>query len=406
MLANAGVDLTSVGSALSGALVAANGTIAGNAYDNALDALKTTLTSAGTTLSAFTASVAAASPSAPAASVVTASLPPDLTLNPAAANCPYLRSGNYWVIINGVGRFRIKIDAKALTMTELNPNTGAVAGTHTLTPIGTCRYKGFAGQVAFSPGGVGVTQIDDLKINVFHGALIFPVQKQIPSELAGDWNLLGMDETPSATTPVALVSETGTIDSTGKVTASTVCTGVSTGCKSGTTGQTITANATGSLDVKGTDGSYTEGFSYRSGSGELMLVLLMPKTFLIGVRKSVLTLPAAGRIEQYMVLQLDTVNTTLSQIADSVSTVTSVNTAAGQYTRSLALDLTSGLSRNETLAVNDPSAGFQHRPSATVSASDGSSSVVRETVMLDLPGAGLRVTDFVGGTAMQLAVSK
>ena len=92
----AGVDLGTI-DVLAGTLTPVTGTTAGNAYDQALDALAAKLDTAGTTLETLTTTVAASSPAAPptapAATTGVASLPADLLLKPAASHCPALRSG-------------------------------------------------------------------------------------------------------------------------------------------------------------------------------------------------------------------------------------------------------------------------------------------------------------------------
>jgi hypothetical protein len=158
--------------------------------------------------------------------------------------------------------------------------------------------------------------------------------------------------------------------------------------------------------VRGPDGSYQEAFAFRSGGGELMMLVLMPDTYTVGVRKTTLTLPSVGQLNEAMVLQLETASNPFFQIGDVKNAVTSVDVAQGRYTRSSIYNRATGVSRPETIAINDPSAGFSRRLPATVTDSSGASSTVRETVTLNLPGAGLSVTAFVGGTALQLALSK
>jgi len=121
MIKGSGVDLSGVGGALAGALVAANGAIAGNAYDKALDALKVSLAGSGTTLPALTAAVALSSPDAPALAVAaTPSLPPELLLQPAAVNCAALRSGRYLLIIAETGY--TPISAKIMLTSSILPS--------------------------------------------------------------------------------------------------------------------------------------------------------------------------------------------------------------------------------------------------------------------------------------------
>ena len=120
----AGVDLGTI-DVLAGTLTPATGTTAGNAYDQALDALAAKLATAGTTLTTLTTTVAAASPAAPptapAATTGVASLPADLLLKPAASHCPALRSGSYRMVLPTKGSTlaeqtgTITVDAQTLS---------------------------------------------------------------------------------------------------------------------------------------------------------------------------------------------------------------------------------------------------------------------------------------------------
>lgn len=83
-----GIDLSSVGDLITAALVPATGTTAGNAYDKALDALKTTLAASGTSLSSLTQTVATGSATQAnvSAATSTVSLPASSLLLPSAKN--------------------------------------------------------------------------------------------------------------------------------------------------------------------------------------------------------------------------------------------------------------------------------------------------------------------------------
>ena len=83
-----GIDLSSVGDLITAALVPATGTTAGNAYDKALDALKTTLAASGTSLSSLTQTVATGSATQAnvGAATSTVSLPASSLLLPSAKN--------------------------------------------------------------------------------------------------------------------------------------------------------------------------------------------------------------------------------------------------------------------------------------------------------------------------------
>ena len=190
----AGLDLGSI-DVLAGALMPASGTVTGNAYDQALDALAAKLAGAGSTLADLAVAVAAASPVTVAAAAVpsttasaTASLPAELLLKPAASNCAALRSGPYRVVSPEAGATlavqspgKLTIDAATLAMVDTDGSPSH------WTPNGNCRYLTDAGKtdIVVSPAGVIVVRYLDSATSPYRLAVAFPEQSHALAELEG-----------------------------------------------------------------------------------------------------------------------------------------------------------------------------------------------------------------------------
>lgn len=396
-----GVDFSASGDVMAGTLVAANGSTAGNAYDKALDALKATLTSTGTTLATLAQTVASTSPSAPAAVLSnTASLPADLLLKPKAANCDALRSGKYRVVINESGGTApstqtVTVDAVALTVT--NPSNEVFA----LTATGTCAYTTAAGgEVVVSSAGVITARVSTTGA-ALKGAVLFPEQTHTVAELAGDWNVMEYSY-DDATKSVRANSQTLTLDATGKPTASLYCGDLRT-CIAGTlpTTPAFTANPAGGYNLNGS----LRAFAYRAGGGELMLVYLSASGDIgFATRKVASTLPPVGRIAESWNLTLTASYTAPSAIGVSKYTVASLDTAAGSFVRNQVQNFTTGSTRPETLVLNYLRDGYGRRlPATSVMHTDGSTSTVSEFISMSLRGMDMAVVYLV--TTNQFLIS-
>lgn len=418
----AGVDLSDTGNVLTGTLVAANGSTAGNAYDQALDALKTRLTThnPGTTfkdtLAALADAVARSSPAAPATALSnTPSLPAELMLQPAAANCSALRSGKYRLVYNrnhpaseGHDTTVLTLDATTLKFTDTD---GTV---ETLTANGNCRYKTPAnGDLVVSQAGIIVAQIDDG--GSFHLGIAFPEQTHPVSALAGEWNTLQLDRTED-NGPIVLTNGTWTLDATGKLTAVTFCEpGVS--CFTGTLAATAdfpiinhTVHADGGFNSgnAGATAVYSDRvFLYRSGGGELLRISVTDAGghLSLATRKVASTLPEAGRVLEFWNITQNP-NYTASSITDGKNTVRSLNTDAGSFLRDSRINATTGVTRPETLKINALRDGYTERVAETVTASDGSSSTVGTFIALGLRGTGIAVVAIPGNNTLAMSINK
>lgn len=429
-LNDAGLALPADTHVLTGTLRAANGSTEGNPLDKALDRLKSRLASLNpssdfkTSLLTLGQAIARASRAATTTTLnSTASLPPELLLQPAAPNCSALRSGKYRVVVNrehpaseGHDTEVVTVDAPALRITNAN---GSV---HTLVDIGNCRYRRPAngstpdnGELVVSQAGVVVFQAAD-DAGVFHLGVAFPVQTHPVSALAGEWNSLQLDRTEDAG-PIVLTNGTWTFDASGKLTAATFCE-PGADCASGTLAATAdfpvvthTINADGGFNAgnAGATAVYSDRvFLYRTGGGELLRISLTDAGghLSLWTRKAAGTLPAVDRVsESWNITQNN--NYTAGAFSESKNTIRSVDATANSFLRDAVTNLTTSATRPETFRINNPRDGFSLRVAANgVAASDGSISNVSEFVALGLRGTGISAVGFPANNTLILSVGK
>ena len=415
-----GVDLTDTGNVLTATLVADNGSTAGNAFDQVLDALKSKLTTNNpgvdfkTALATLADAVAKTSPEVPVTALNNKpSLPAELQLQPAAANCSALRSGKYRLVINrnqpasdGHATMLLTIDATTETITDDEgvPNK--------LTANGNCRYKTPAnGDLVVSQAGVIVAQIEDG--STFHLGVAFPEQTHPVSALAGDWNSLQLERTED-NGPIVLTNGTWTIDATGKLTGATYCE-PGAPCFTGTLAATAdfpvishTVNANGGFTSGQPSEGYTDRvFLYRTGGGELLRISTTDAGghLSLATRKVTNVLPEDGRVAEYWNITQNN-NYTAGSITDGKNTVRTLNAAAGSFLRDNQINATTGVTRPETLKINDPRDGYSARVGETVTASDGSSSTVGAFIALGLRGTGISAVGLTGNNTLALSIGK
>jgi hypothetical protein len=382
-----GVDFSAIADVLAGPLAAAHGTVAGDAYDQVLDALETRLVASGTGLADLTQAVAL---SAPAAAVSTrsdvAALPPELLLAAAAPNCSSLRSGKYRIIVNDDGGTApatgtITVDAPALTFVD------TMGVTQHLTQSSGCVFTNpDGGEVIFNKAGVGISRVAGTGA-ALHAALLFPEQTHAVAELAGDYKALAFDRTATAG-PIHLTSSSFSLNTAGTVTTINFCDDLRT-CTvlTGGTLPSYSANAAGGFDVADTTaGSTHRVFAYRAGGGELLVVELAQAGHItLATRDVAVTLPAVGRVEQFWNVFADSLYTAPAAVSVTKSTVASVDAATGAFVRDRVQNSTTGATRPETLEINSLRSGYVHRVAATgVVDTDGGVSNVAEYVALTL----------------------
>ena len=416
MLKAAGVDVAAIGNLLTAPLVAAHGSTAGNDFDKALDALKVKMDASKTKLTELAEAVAKVSPNLPLASVSsvssTPSLPAAQLLQPAAANCAALRSGRYRLVVNAIGDGNapatevITIDASKLTATN------AAGEVNQLTANGPCRYRTPSNADAVvSPAGVIVAQIGyGPQGAALKGGVLFPEQTHPLASLAGEWNLIGLDRTVD-NGPIHLTAATGSIGANGKLTALSQCDNV-VNCVAGTTAElaklAFSANTAGGFDFSyGDPTDISRVFGYRSGGGELVWVMLSKNGHIqFATRKVALTLPTVGRVSESFSLTLTPQYTAPFAISESKNTIVSVDATANSFLRDAVINLTTGVTRPERFAINQPREGYSRRTGESVVDSAGQPSTVQAFVVMALRGTGVTPVAFLGNNQLVLSVNK
>ena len=344
---------------------------------------------------------------------LTPSLPAAMQLQPAAANCAALRSGRYRVVPNAVG-----VDAPAIGLVTVDAVTLAVTGADgtvtQLTANGNCRYRTPAnGDAVVSQAGVIVAQIATGAPGApLSGAMLFPEQTHPLASLAGDWNLIGLDRTED-NGPVHLTAATGSLNATGQITAITQCDNV-VDCVSVPAANLaklmVTANAAGGFDFTSTNSTPVEVdrlFAYRSGGGELVWVLLSKHGHIqFATRKAALTLPDKDRVSESFNLTLTPQYTAPFAISESMSTIVSVDATANSFLRDAVINLTTGVTRPERFAINQPREGYSRRTGEPVVDSAGQPSTVQALVSMALRGTGVTPVAALGSNQLVLSVNK
>lgn len=422
-LAAAGVDFGPdvVDNVLTGELIAGTGGAPGNAYDQQLDVLGQKLAASGTTLATLADEIIRTIPTDPQAGLSSvASLPADLLLSPAATNCTALRSGSYryLVLMPSAGADVLTevatVDAAALTLTRQD---GSV---QQWEASGPCSYTTAAGeQAVVSQAGLVVARIASGEGYV--GVLLFPEQVIVDDEnkptsenvaqLAGNWNAVGLQRLSGGGT-TQLTTSTFTLNGAGTVRALTQCAGVGNECTTYPATQvpaiSLAIDPAGGFSVtNASDGTRARAFAYRAGGGELMMVMLsLDGQLSFATRQLAAALPHVDDTRETWTLGLGTNLAVASGFVDGQSVVTSVDEAQNLYVRDATIDFGTGVTRPETIVINDPRDGYLYRPEATVTASDGSPSVVTERLALPLLGMGLSPVAVPADNGLNLTVQK
>ncbi len=387
-----GLDATAVAAPLTATL--APGATTG--YGAAVAQLEDRVAAGGATQAQLSAAFAMASPAAPAPSGDTASLPAAQLLAAPAADCASLRSGRYRVLspVFGDGQaanqsYVVNIDAATL---QVSDETGV---TDTFQANGNCRFAENAGtatakEFVVSPAGVLVGRAlnSDGNQRLF---VAFPEQVHTVADLAGDYVALGFDETnDNATSPADAVYAPGsgspTLTATGTL-GGTDCNGF-TDCIVPTDVRTVTARSDGGFLMTDATAGWSELlFAYRSGGGQRMVVSIADDGSLGFVTPAGdAVLPQVGDTSANWGFFCNTAGVVTSPASDDAFTVQSTDTTAGTWTRRNVAD-----GHVETMAVNDPRAGYVHRPAATATTDAGATVNVRDYTRLTLRGMGVVV---------------
>jgi hypothetical protein len=424
ILGDAGVDFGPkiVNSVLTGTLVAAHDGQPGNAYDDQLDVLSQKLVASGTTLATLADEIVRSIPNDSAGLSDVASLPASLLLSPAAPNCTALRSGSYRLLVLAASAGAdvptevANINAASLTLTRAD---GSV---EQWIASGDCTYTTAAGEDAVvSQAGLIVARVA-VAGGGYAGALLFSEQVVVDetgaptsmniAQLAGNWNTLALEQTFSGG-PVHLTTSTYTLNGAGQVKALTVCDSAVSSCTTSPFDQVpdiqISFNtAEGGFNVENkTAGRSARAFAYRAGGGHLMLVTLTPDGQLgFSTLQLAALLPTVDTVSESWNLALARNLAVAPGFTNGKSTVTAVDDAVGQYESTAVINFDADITRPETIIINDPREGYRYRPEATVTDSNGGSTVVTEQLALPLLGMGLVSTGVLVDNSLSLAVQK
>lgn len=399
-LKSAGIDLEGVGDVLTAELVAATGPGGqGNAFDQALDALKAAVEANGTTLAQLAETIANAAPGSTRVPTGVPSLPAEMLLKKAAANCPSFRSGTYRMLTprEEVDESRaITFDFDAATLSA----TFSDEGSTTWVADGTCKYEwnddGGIVRAVVSAAGVGVLTTDFGGTKDYRIAVFFPEQKIPLADLKGTWNTIEWERNDTVGPFAALMSEF-TLDADGRFTEFkdcvgpdfTVCEGEPEASENG-----FSANPAGGFAWAGQELSDIDArmFAYRAGGGELMLAMVdSTSTLVLGTKKRALTMnPVGTRIENWTVLVRtdgmaeDASSTRVPGGFSHTSwTITAVDTPeAGSFVRG------DGKGSEQTLKINSPRDGLTRRIEVP--------GVVSPIAMMNLRGMGVTASTRVG----------
>lgn len=332
----------------------------------------------------------------------TPSLPADLLLRPAAANCAGLRSGTYRVLLSDPDEphATVTIDAPALTL------TGSDGTSWSIEADGKCRFKEAAGsEYAVTDAGIVVSRLET-ENRIFRAAVMFPEQPITVAEVAGSWNGLSLEDA-SADGEGYIHSMTQTFGSDGRLSALTYCGKdagkVASDCVSvnnaaeGLPDVRFSTNADGGLTLTNTTDGWTgRSFFYRTGSGDLLYAEGGHLT--LSTAKRSVELQAVGSMSEGWQAAIATNYTVSSAMTPFKSTVRSQDATNGLILRDAVIDFTTGVTRPERIESNRFREGYRHRIAETVTASNGSSVNVGEWLALTLRGTGLTAVGVLTGT--------
>lgn len=389
-LKSAGIDLTAAGDLITSATVT-------SAYTSALVKLNDALVAGGTSLADLTTAVVNSAPATaaglPVITVGLPTLPPDQILQPAASTCAAMRSGKYRVVIPIPGApLSDQVDSF-----QINVATGAIVyangSTQTVAANGTCRFSDRdKSDFVVSPAGVMVGTITDgAKIRT---AIVIPEQQHSLADLAGTWNIIGMNPWDGAL-GFGAVAGTVTVGTEGKILTGSACSHPATWdvvtCGSFTPGtQPLRVNVAGGFDLIGDSGNVAgRSFMYQAGSGDLMYIQVYNEgNFNIWTKQKTNSLPTVGEVKTHWGFAIDEQLLSTGVISADTNTIVSVDAAAGSWVRK---QKTVGGTdeHSETFFANNPRIGYNYRAASSTVAADGTTVNLNQSTTLGLRGMGL-----------------
>ncbi|MCC6989841.1 MAG: hypothetical protein IT181_12620 [Acidobacteria bacterium] len=410
-LAEGGLDIAPLGNVLTEAVVPPIGTAAGNAHDQALDALHDVLAERALSLAALTQAVARQSPAAPASGPTpAAALSAGLLLAEPAAQCDALRSARYRLTMSedrgqSVATDVVTVDAAGLEL------SAAGGQTWQLTPTATCRYSvSGGGEAVVTAAGVVVARLAGTIAGALRGAVLFPEQTHDVADLAGSWNTVALDRT-GGNPAHHLTAASFDVGSNGHVDALTLCDDARTCAPLAGNSLpqiTLAANAGGGFDhTNATENRTDRFFAYRAGGGETLIARVATGgAVAFGTRKAPVAQPAVGSSQDLWTVFVTAQAASPSALLLSRNTVASTDAAAGTWVRDAVQNFGTGSTRPETMAANNPLEGFVRRMAATgVQHSDGTTSNVTEFVSLPLRGMEVTAGAFLSNGQLGLSAA-
>lgn len=358
----------------------------------------TTLTSTPSTSGSSGSSTSSALPALPVPSC------------PGAKNVPYRLVG----LGGGVGLSKLPDMAKGTIDMQWSDgttesNTFAFSTDATRNCQFTLKGTGNTLNGAFASSGVFVVQDAGSPTSQAGLGIGFPDQTIPLADLAGTWNMLeySKDGTNGWMNFVSQI----TVDTSGKISNVLECTGISsssTTCPPAT-GQDIPSSFSvhpkGGFSVTQVNGvdKGARIFTYRTSTGEMMLVAALPTGGLIvGAKQNPLVImPSVGSVTKFWEMQAN-INTAKTALVTSYKfsemTVQSVNASTKQVTR--IRDKVDGVAdgRVDTVTLNQPRAGLRFRPAGSYTL-NGSATTYADALQIPMPGINITVTTGVGGVS-------
>jgi len=408
-----------------------------DAYDKALETLKTNLAVGGSDVKTLSNTVAAASASGSGSGTGTGTgtatdtptLPADLLIKPPVATCTALRSTTYRYVSH-YGTELLILDAAKLTGTDKDGKTSYLKAVDN----DSCHFQVFTNQnfsdtsprdLMVSSSGFGVIRsIDGPNTGHPSLAVFFPEQTGLNTlaNAAGKWNALSLEATSTSGTYAGhlIQSELG---STGISSSLTYC-GKNNDwdiSKCLSLIGTEAANATGTLSVNTDDNGYyitdqgktTPGgkrFVYKTGSGDVVAVTTWNDgSFDIATKQRTLSAPVVSTTGTNSWTLAEDSALLAKPVTAGTTTIVSVADATLATTSFVRTNVTTGLTptdlHSETLTNNTPYNGFRLRAAGTDTSVTPNQSYSRLN-QLPLKGMGVTVSVNETNKRFQLSVNK
>jgi hypothetical protein len=307
--------------------------------------------------------------------------------------CAALHSGTYRLIAPHYGDLDAQLRTATLDASTLRYSEAA-GDTDTWAATGSaCRFTGRNGDanktdIVVSSGGVIIARYfaDDGNYRV---AIGFPEQSHALAELAGTWNMLGVEHDAGNSLASAHyhgVAAAATLTASGQLTGAQFCDNVSD-CVGAPSSVALQPNAAGGFDAVDTsDHTTSRCFAYQA-NGELMMACIDGDGSLaIWTRQRTDGVSAVGSVSSTWGMWMNTFGLSTAATSDNRYTTTASDEAAGTWTRQSDAD-----GHLETLQANAPRNGYTHRAPATATTTTGATVAVNEFTALGLRGMGMSV---------------